>query len=491
MLFNSGVFLQFFAAVLLLYWLARNSVAARNLLFLVASYIFYGWWAPASDATANSSGDSPNVLLTTLWHCRFLGLLIGTSLLDYLVARGLDRFGKPRARQLLLAASIVANLGVLGFFKYADFLVESVSAVLTQLGVVIQARTLGLVLPVGISFYTFQSMSYTIDVYRRELPATRHLFQFLAYVSFFPQLVAGPIERAKHLLPQFGRTVVITTAMLEEGVWLILWGFFKKVVIADNLAPLADLVYGDTRFTAPAVLLGTLAFALQIYCDFSGYSDIARGLARVLGFDIMWNFDLPYAASSLREFWRRWHISLSSWLRDYLYIPLGGNRLGSMRTYLNLMVTMLLGGLWHGAAWNFVLWGLWHGLGLAVQRAWSGDHPPPAISKTRRTAGWIGTLLFVLYGWLLFRARSFTQIADMTRGLLDWSAPEWTASFLVNLVAFGTPLVCMELWQFKSGNRLIALTVRGWAKTILQGTLLIAIVMFWERKGATFIYFQF
>jgi D-alanyl-lipoteichoic acid acyltransferase DltB (MBOAT superfamily) len=162
-----------------------------------------------------------------------------------------------------------------------------------------------------------------------------------------------------------------------------------------------------------------------------------------------------------------------------------------MRTYLNLMVTMLLGGLWHGAAWNFVLWGLWHGLGLAVQRAWSGDHPPPAISKTRRTAGWIGTLLFVLYGWLLFRARSFTQIADMTRGLLDWSAPEWTASFLVNLVAFGTPLVCMELWQFKSGNRLIALTVRGWAKTILQGTLLIAIVMFWERKGATFIYFQF
>jgi D-alanyl-lipoteichoic acid acyltransferase DltB (MBOAT superfamily) len=393
---------------------------------------------------------------------------------------------------LLLAVSIVANLGVLGFFKYADFFTESVATLLAQFGITVQIRTLGLVLPVGISFYTFQSMSYAIDVYRRELPATRNLLHFLAFVSFFPQLVAGPIERAKHLLPQFGRTVVITVAMLEEGVWLILWGFFKKVVIADNIAPLADMVYGGTSFSAPSVLLGTVAFALQIYCDFSGYSDIARGTARVLGFDIMWNFDLPYAATSIRDFWRRWHISLSTWLRDYLYIPLGGNRLGSTRTYLNLIVTMLLGGLWHGAAWNFALWGLWHGAGLAIQRVWSGDSSGPASQSTfRLAASWIATLLFVLYGWLLFRARSLTQIADMTRALADFSAPPWTQSFILNLLVFVTPLVLMELWQVKSHNRLVALTLPGWARTALQGALLVAVALFWEKKGATFIYFQF
>ncbi len=491
MLFNSGVFLQFFAAFLLLYWLTRKSLTARNVLILVASYLFYGWWAP-DPAAGSEAGPLPNVFLTSLWHCRFLALLFATSLLDYSVARGVDRLQTPRSRQLLLAVSIVANLGVLGFFKYADFFSGSVASLLAQCGIAIQARTLGLVLPVGISFYTFQSMSYAIDVYRRELPATRNLLHFLAYVSFFPQLVAGPIERARHLLPQFSRTVIITTGMLEEGVWLILWGFFKKVVVADNVAPLADLVYGGATYSAPTVVLGTLAFALQIYCDFSGYSDIARGTARVLGFDIMWNFDLPYAATSVRDFWRRWHISLSTWLRDYLYIPLGGNRLGPARAYTNLLVTMLLGGLWHGAAWNFVFWGLWHGAGLAAQRAWTGKRSAPAAhSKLRRAAGWIVTLLFVLYGWLLFRARSLDKIGDMTRALANFTSPPWTQSFFLNLVVFAAPLVLMEAWQVRSGNRLVALSLPGWARAALQGALLTAVVLFWENKGATFIYFNF
>jgi alginate O-acetyltransferase complex protein AlgI len=252
------------------------------------------------------------------------------------------------------------------------------------------------------------------------------------------------------------------------------------------------MVYSSSTFSAPTVILGTVAFALQIYCDFSGYSDIARGTARVLGFDIMWNFDLPYAATNLREFWQRWHISLSTWLRDYLYIPLGGNRLGAARTYFNLIVTMLLGGLWHGAAWNFALWGMWHGVGLAVHRSVSNNRRASAPkSNLIHALKWIGTLLFVLYGWLLFRARTFHQIIDMTEGLTDFSAPSWIQSFIFTLLVFATPLILMELWQVRTRDRLIALSLPKWAKAALQGALLIAIVMFWEKKGLTFIYFQF
>jgi len=487
MLFNSGVFLQFFGAFVLLYWLSRNSLTLRNLLILAASYLFYGWWAPE-----NIPASTANVLLAALWHCRFLALLIATSLLDFSIALGLDRLSTPRPRKWLLTASIAANLGVLGFFKYHDFFAQSFSELFASLGIPVQLATLNLILPVGISFYTFQSMSYTIDVYRRELPATHNLVNFLAYVSFFPQLVAGPIERAKHLLPQFTQTRVITLAMLEEGIWLMLWGMFKKVVLADNFAPLAEMVFDNSSFTASTVILGTLAFGLQIYCDFSGYSDIARGAARVLGFDIMWNFNIPYSATSLREFWQRWHISLSTWLRDYLYIPLGGNRLGATRTYLNLLVTMLLGGLWHGAAWNFVLWGLWHGAGLALTRSPLFNFKFSILnSQYRHVLAWFATMIFVFYGWLLFRAKSFAQIADMTRALADFSAPIWIGSFALNLVVFAVPLVLMELWQVKSRNRLAALSLSIWAKTTLQGALLTAIVLFWQKKGAAFIYFQF
>jgi alginate O-acetyltransferase complex protein AlgI len=488
MLFNSAVFLQFFTAFLLLYWLARNSLPARNLLIVAASYLFYGWWAPEN---APSLSESTYYLLGLLWHVRFLGLLLATSLFDFLIGLGLAKLATPGQRKLLVTASIAANLSVLGFFKYCDFFAEFVSTALDHVGLGVSLRTLHLVLPVGISFYTFQSMSYTIDVYRGQLPPTRKIVDFLAFVSFFPQLVAGPIERASHLLPQFQQTRVITRAMLEEGVWLILWGLFKKVVIADNCAPLVEMVYGSTTCTGPAVALGTLAFALQIYCDFSGYSDIARGTARVLGFDIMWNFHIPYAATSPREFWRRWHISLSTWLRDYLYISLGGNRRGSGRTYFNLVVTMLLGGLWHGAAWNFVLWGLWHGAGLVAQRAFRGDKPDPAGNKTTRMLSWIATMAFVLYGWLLFRADSMTQVASMTRAFADFSFPRWTSSFVLNLAVFSLPLVLMEGWMTRARNQLVPLSLPGPVRSLLQGVMLVAIVIFWERKEVPFIYFQF
>src|SRR5215831_921058 len=347
MLFNSTVFLQFFAAFLLLYFLCRNSLLARNLLIVAASWLFYGWW-----------------------DYRFLALIIFSGCFDFLAGLLIARATDPQGRRVFLAASVAVNLLLLGFFKYFDFFLGSMSAMLTALHLPVHFRTLGIILPVGISFYTFQSLSYVIDVYRGQLQPTRSLLQYLAFVSFFPQLVAGPIQRGYQLLPQLARTLTINPQMLTEGLWLILWGLFKKVVVADNLAPLVEMVFDNPVSSGPAVLSGTLAFAFQIYGDFSGYSDMARGLARVLGFDVTANFNLPYFAMDLRDFWRRWHITLSSWLRDYLYISLGGNRRGPNRTAVNLLLTMLLGGLWHGAAWNYVLWGAWHGLGLMVTRLW-------------------------------------------------------------------------------------------------------------------------
>lgn len=469
MLFNSAVFLQFFAAFLLLYWLVRADLRARNLLIVAGSYLFYGWWD---------------------W--RFLALILLSSLLDYSVGLALGRTSAPRRRRLWVALSVAGNLGILGFFKYSNWFAQSLADGLAGWGLAIHPFTLNVVLPVGISFYTFQTMSYSLDVYRRELPPTRDLVNFLAYVSFFPQLVAGPIERGKHLLPQFERSLTITRPMVEEGVWLMLWGLFKKVVLADNFAPLVELVYANATATGPAVLLGTVAFALQIYCDFSGYSDIARGAARVLGFDIMVNFNLPYAAASLREFWQRWHISLSTWLRDYLYIPLGGNRRGRARTYLNLLLTMVLGGLWHGAAWHYVLWGVWHGAGLAIHRLWAnGRGGRGARLRIPRPIAWGMTVAFVLYGWLLFRAGSFAQVTAFTLALGNWTCPAWLGSFVRNLLAFALPLVLMELWQYKTNNRLVALTLPVWPKAALSGALLLGIVLFWSKDKMPFIYFQF
>jgi alginate O-acetyltransferase complex protein AlgI len=469
MLFNSGVFLKFFAGFLLLYWLVRNHLRARNILIVAASYLFYGWW-----------------------DYRFLGLILISSVLDYAVGLGIARQSDPRRRKLWLTASIVVNLVILGFFKYFDFFATSLAAALQKMGVPFQTFTLGIILPVGISFYTFQAMSYTIDVYRGNIPACRNLVNFLAFVSFFPQLVAGPIERASHLLPQFERPLSITGPMLEEGIWLMIRGMFKKVVIADNLDALVNMVYQNPVYSGPLAALGTIAFGFQIYCDFSGYSDIARGTARTLGFDIMVNFNLPYFASNMREFWQRWHISLSTWLRDYLYISLGGNRRGAARTYVNLFVTMLLGGLWHGAAWNFVLWGAWHGIGLIIHRAWSSTTRRDAEAAAgRRGLSWLLTMGFVFYGWLLFRAQSFDQIVNMTRSLGLFSLPDWTGSYVVNLAAFLAPLLLIELWQFRSGDVLVALRLPRWGKATLQGVLLLAIMFFWERTELPFIYFQF
>lgn len=501
MQFNSVVFLKFFAAFLLLYHLVRGHRGARNWLVVVGSYTFYGWW-----------------------DYRFLALLLASSLLDYAVGLRLEATSAAPARRRWVMVSLAGNLGILGAFKYCGFFVDSLAELLTALGFRADLPTLRLVLPVGISFYTFQTLSYTLDVYRRQIVATRDLGAFLAYVSFFPQLVAGPIERASALLPQFLQPRVITRSHLEEGVWLVLWGLFKKVVVADNLAPLVEMAFDQPAPSGPLVVLGTVAFGFQIYADFSGYSDLARGLARVLGFELRWNFRLPYGAGNVREFWRRWHISLSTWLRDYLYISLGGNRRGPARTRVNLLLTMVLGGLWHGAAWHFVVWGLWHGLGLLGHRIWESARPgrtalavpedhgagwKPAPQSLHQTAAqamhqaapqaayrtswvaWLLTISFVFYGWLLFRAPSLARAWVMTKALGDWSSPVWLRSYGVSLVAFTAPLVAMQVWQARRGDLLVALTLPGWARALLQGALLVGVLLFWEKGATPFIYFQF
>ena len=466
MLFNSTEFLVFFALFLAGFAVVRNSLRARNWLLLVASYGFYA-----------------------AWDYRFTGLLLATSLLDFTLARAIDRSTLPGRRRALVAVSVTINLGVLGLFKYLNFFRESFAALLQAGGWETHWRAWQIILPVGVSFYTFQSISYVVDVYRRQMPASRELVPFLAYVAFFPQLVAGPIERGKHLLPQFTRTLVITRQGVEAGLWLILWGLFKKVALADNLAPLVDLVYRPATTSGPAVVLGTIAFALQIYCDFSGYTDVARGVARLLGFELLLNFNLPYFATSLRDFWNRWHISLSTWIRDYLYFPLGGSRRGTGRTYLNLAVTMLICGLWHGAAVNYVSGGAWHGLGLMVNHGWRSLRPDRAPLPA--FLGWGLTAAFVLFGWLLFRAESLDQIIQLTRALADPQLPTWWRPYLGNLVVLALPLVAMQAWQWRTGRLDAPLTLQPWPRAILQGALVVVLIAFWSAEAAPFIYFQF
>ena len=350
MIFNSFQFAIFFVLVLGAYWQLRWK--GQNRLLLVMSYVFYGWWD---------------------W--RFLGLLALSTGVDFLVARRLGRTDDGPHRKRLLWASMAVNLGILGFFKYFGFFADSLEASLSSVGVGWLAPSLGIVLPVGISFYTFQSMSYTIDVYRRELDPVEDFFDFALYVSYFPQLVAGPIERATRLVPQIlSPRVRPRGEQISSGLALIAVGLVKKVAIADIAASVANDVFSRSgEASAIELIIGVYCFAIQIYGDFSGYSDMARGTSRLLGIELVENFKQPYFSPSITQFWRRWHISLSNWLRDYLYIPLGGNRKGPRRTYINLALTMLLGGLWHGAAWTFVVWGALQGLYLMVERRFGLD----------------------------------------------------------------------------------------------------------------------
>ena len=348
MLFVEFRFLLFFLGAFLVYWTLGNGTA-RKAWLLLCSYVFYA-----------------------AWDWRFLGLVLASTLIDYFVGRGLSRERRPKIRTALVLTSVVGNLGILGFFKYWNFFAQSGGELFDWLGIPYHPQVLSsLVLPVGISFYTFQTLSYSIDVYRGKLQPTRSLLDLALFVGFFPQLVAGPIVRASKFLPQLGRIHVFEQIEFRRWLVLFLVGFFKKACISDNLAPIVDRYFAQPEaYTALAAWTAVLFFAVQIYCDFSGYSDMAIACAGMLGYRLGENFDAPYLASNITAFWRRWHISLSSWLRDYLYIPLGGNRGSRLTMYRNILLTMILGGLWHGARWNFVIWGALHGIALIAHKEW-------------------------------------------------------------------------------------------------------------------------
>jgi len=463
MLFNTTTFLLFFLAFLFGYYLCRNSLSARNGLIVVSSYLFYGWW-----------------------DYRFLALLLFSTLLDFTAARRIEASTSARTRTFWLVTSITGNLGILGFFKYWNFFAESTVALCSSIGWNLHPFTINIILPVGISFYTFQTMGYTIDVFCRQFPAEKNLVTFASFVSFFPQLVAGPIERASHLLPQFRETRSITKTDVETGIWLLAWGLFKKVMVADNLAPLVDQIFSGAPVGGAVVALGTIAFAVQIYSDFSGYSDIARGVARLIGFHLTVNFRMPYLAANMRDFWTRWHISLSTWLRDYLYIPLGGNRSGPARTVINLMITMILGGLWHGAAVPFILWGIWHGIALIAQRI---------FSNIRFRLPWlircIGTQIVVLYGWLLFRSGDWATVVVMHTSFFSTELPIWWGHAILHVALLSAPVMAMDLWLARTGRVDAIPIVSPFARGCVTGLLVIAIMVFWEKQTSAFLYFQF
>ena len=414
MLFNSIEFLFFLPIVFLLYWFVFRSYRWQNLLIVLASYVFYGWWD---------------------W--RFLLLIALTSFCSFLSGVGLERYEGNRSRQKLVsAANIILNLSILGVFKYYNFFVESFSFLFSTMGLQLDWVTLNIVLPVGISFYTFQALSYTIDVYQHKLRATHDVVAFFAYISFFPQLVAGPIERATHLLPQFQKKRHFEYDKAVDGCRQMLWGFFKKMVIADNCGSIVTQIWGSYGHQPGFILFcGAILFTIQIYCDFSGYSDIAIGCARLFGFDLMKNFDYPHLARSIPEFWRRWHISLTTWFRDYVYFPLGGSRCSQGRAVRNVLLVWAVSGLWHGANWTFVCWGLYHGILLAIYNVLGVNTKYehivaygkwlPSVKEVLQVTF---TFLLVAIGLVIFRAETLTDAIGYLGGMCSASLFDMAAS---------------------------------------------------------------
>ncbi len=477
MLFNSFQFLLFFVLVWLLFLVTRGTV--RKVILLIASYYFY-----------------------MCWSTRYIWVIWGITVIDYLAGLQIEKAEDPSRRRLYLGISLFCNLGLLVVFKYFNFLTGSLRSATHLFGLQYDPPLLAILLPVGLSFHTFQAMSYTIEVYRRRVPAEKSLLEYALYVAFFPQMVAGPIERPYELLPQFHREPEITQASIRAGLAQALWGLFKKMVLADNVADFVKLIY-DTpqRYSGAALLCATLLFSIQIYCDFSGYTDIALGLARMMGYELRINFMQPYFSRSIGEFWRRWHISLSTWFRDYVYIPLGGNRVKVGRHYVNLMVTFVISGLWHGANWTFVAWGFLHGLYLIVSQVM-------APYTTRLTLpGWprvtafgktVVTFALVTYAWIFFRGNTLADSWFIATHLLPLGRinpvllkvggfSRATAPYLVlSIIA----MFVVE-WWIAHPEQVPGVWRRPAVRALAYNACLYAIVFFGFFGHRDFIYFQF
>jgi len=472
-LFNSIAYLLFFPGAVALFFATPHRF--RWGVLLLCSYFFY-----------------------MCWRAEYIVLVLFTTGLDYLVARGMSRRADDRGRRRLLLLSLGGNLGLLCAFKYFNFFNRSLAQAAAALGWSYPVPDLHVVLPVGLSFYTFQAMGYTIDVYRRRVEAVRHLGHYALFVAFFPQMVAGPIERAGHLIPQFLREHRWDPWRVCRGLERIGWGLFKKVVIADRAALYVDFVFNDVhRYDGLSYLLATYLFAIQVYCDFSGYSDIAIGSAQVLGFDLRPNFDQPYLSRSITEFWSRWHMSFSSWLRDYLYIPLGGNRKGLGRSFVNLNLTMLLAGLWHGANWTFVVWGGLHGMFLSWERltAGWGTRIGDALGLPRRVQdvmAWFLTFHLFCLSLIVFRARSLSEAGTVLGGLFTRPGRLYVDPLSLSHVAVGVAvLVAAEAVQARRGLFEWLETRSLFVRWGLYAATLFGIVTLGVDGGAQFIYFQF
>jgi len=476
MIFTDSVFFTFLPIVFFAYLATRKHLTLNNLVLLVSSYIFYAHWD---------------------W--RFCSLLALSSLVDFYCGNRIQNSNNRIARRRYLTVSMCVNLGILAIFKYFDFFIASLSIFLADFGIEYKALRLDIILPVGISFYTFQTMTYAIDIYRREMRASNSLLNYLTYVSFFPQLVAGPIERARNLLPQLERQREISIYQITDGLRQILAGLFKKVVIADNVAPMVDAIFAKPElYTSPELLVAAWLFGVQIYCDFSGYSDIAIGTGKLFGINLMQNFRTPYFALSLSDFWRRWHISLSTFFRDYLFIPLGGSQVARHKVIGNVLTVFLLSGLWHGANYTFLLWGFWHGLGLslAIIFGWYAGYLGKWSALFRnRVFGFIATTLFVICGWIFFRAPDWASIRVIYVKLMDISTyanfgSVDFANYLVPVFA-GMTIYLFDAIQVNQKHLLevdrFAIPVRG---LVYFGAML---SLFLLGSGTTtgFIYFQF
>ena len=477
MLFNSLEFFVFLPIVFALYWgIGSKHIKAQNLLIALASYVFYGWWD---------------------W--RFLSLILFSSLVDYSIGRALGKAEKTSKRKVLLWISICVNLGFLGFFKYYNFFIDSLVSSFTFFGSELSINTLNIILPVGISFYTFQTLSYTIDVYNKKLEPTNNFVGFMAFVSFFPQLVAGPIERATNLLPQFSVKRNFDYNRAVDGLRQVLWGLFKKVVIADNCAKYANMIFNNhTEYNGSTLLLGAFFFAFQIYGDFSGYSDIAIGISRLFGFNLKRNFAFPYFSRDIAEFWRRWHISLSTWFRDYLYIPLGGSRGGTKMKVRNTFIIFIVSGFWHGANWTFIVWGALNAIYfLPLLLANKNRVNTNLVAEGRylpnlKELGQMAITFFItLIAWVFFRADNVGHAFDYLKGTFNASLFSWVEIFPTTILGLLAIFLVIE-WLGRSYE--YAIENVDFMKRPVRWSfyvVLIIIMFLFTGEEQEFIYFQF
>lgn len=469
MLFNSITFLLFFPTVCVLYFcIPPSQIKARNLFLLVASYYFYMNWEPA-----------------------YALLLLTSTVITFLAALGIGYFGERRKKKLCLVASLVLNLAILFLFKYYNFLASNIEQALQASGLGIDMPEFGLLLPVGISFYTFQALGYSIDVYRGGTKVERDFLTYALFVSFFPQLVAGPIERSNNLLPQFKRQHCFNYDAVMAGTRLMVWGYFMKLVLADRCGLYVDNIFNNLeKHNGGSYLVASLLFPFQIYGDFAGYSLIAIGAARILGFQLMENFRRPYFACTVGDFWHRWHISLSTWFKDYVYIPLGGNRVGRLHNYFNLLVTFVVSGIWHGANWTFCCWGALHGLLLCIEKALGISRQN--YTGAKKLCHWAVTFVLVCFAWILFRADSLSDAATVVTGIFtNWGVPRLE---LANFFAIGLAITILFVKEYADEYRWqlnIAESESWFVRHVWLVTMIAYIILFGVLGGDQFIYFQF